>query len=146
MSVKQYFEFKGVKYGVGTIAKIPLSRDLRWTSPETYTREAEFTGGGRFVFTHQQGELYLFENNGHFSGKYEEYIKIIKPVYYEEPEPPKPQNVFLRTESGSWDAHNDVCVGLVWYIIIMIIGTMFNARLLIWIFATIGFFLWKSKK
>ena len=146
MGVIQYFEFKGVKYGIGTIAKIPLSRDIRWIPLEKYIHEAQFAGGGRFVFTKFPGELYLFESSGHFSGKYEEYIEIIEPVYYQEPEPLKPQNIFLRTESGSWDAHNDVCVGLIWYIIVMIVGIIFNERLLIWIAATIYFFLWKSKK
>ena len=28
MGVKQYFEFKGVKYGIGTIAKVPRNLDL----------------------------------------------------------------------------------------------------------------------
>ena len=146
MSVKQYFEFKGVKYGIGTIVKVPIMLDLIMLPKEKIMTEAKFIGGAQFIFKDIQGSINLYESAGHFSGKYEQYIEIIKPVYYQEPEPPKPENIFLRTESGSWDAYNDVSVGLIWYILIMMVGTLFNARLLIWIFATAYFFLWKSKK
>ena len=146
MSVKQYFEFKDVKYGIGTIAKIPRMLDIRWFSRDQIMEEAEFVGGATFVFRKLNGSINLYESSGHLSGKYEQYIEIINPVYYQEPEPSKPPNIFIRTGSGSCDAYNDVCVGLIWYIIIMLVGTLFYARVTIWIFATIGFFLWKSKK
>ena len=144
MGVQQYFEFKGVKYGVGTIVKVPLSLDLRFIPKEQIMKEAKFVGGGRFLFLKCTGEIFLCEERG-LSGKYEEYIEIIEPVYYQEPEPPKPQNIFLRTKSGSWEAHNKVCLGLVWYIAIMLVGFIFKDKLMIWTSATLIFFLWKSK-
>ena len=146
MYAKQYFEFKGVKYGVGTIVKVPRMLDLRWIPKDQIMVDAEFVGGARFVFKNMNGVIKLYESSGHLSGKYEQYIEIIKPVYYQEPVPQKPQNIFLSTKSGSWDAHNDVCIGLVWYILIMLVATIFKARLLIWIVSTIIFFIWKSKK
>ena len=144
--MKQYFEFKGVQYGVGTVAKVPRILDTRWLSREQIMEEAEFVGGSVFVFKNVNGSINLYESSGHLSGKYEQYIEIIKPIYYQEPAPPPQQNIFLRTKSGSWDAYNEVCVGLIWYIAIMLFATMFNARLLIWVIATIVYFSWKSKK
>lgn len=145
MGVKQYFEFKGIKYGVGTVVKVPITLDLRWLPKEQIMKEAKFVGGGYFQFPNCTGSIFLCEERG-LSGKYEEYIEIINPVYYEEPEPLKQPNIFLRTKSGSWDAHNQVCIGLIWYIIIMLVGTIFKDRLMIWVFATIVFFAWKSQK
>ena len=144
MGVKQYFEFQGIKYGVGTIVEVPRMLDIRWIPREKIMEEAEFVGGSCFVFKNLNGSINLYDN--HLSGKYEQYIKIIKPIYYIEPEPPKQQNIFFRTSSGSWDAHNEVCIGLVWYIAVMLLATIFKDRLAIWIFATLVFFLWKSKK
>ena len=144
--MKEYFEFQGVKYGIGTILKIPRSLDIRWSTPEESMREVEFVGGGRFIFTHRCGETYRFDTSGHFSGKYEPYIEIVTPVYYQEPEPPKPQNIFFRTGSGSWDAYNEVCIGFTWYIAVMLLATIFNARVGIWVLATIVYFSWKANK
>lgn len=148
MSVTPYFEFKGIKYGVGTIIKYPIT-NCRLGEP--VVKEAVFCGGGHFTYIGHQAPLQLYDNffNGthpKYHKTYINYIEIVKPVYYQEPEPPKPQNIFLRTGSGSWDAHNEVCVGLIWYIIIMLVGVIFQDRLIIWISATIMFFLWKSKK
>lgn len=142
--MSDYFVFKGVKYGIGTIAKVPFTRDLRWLPREEIMKEARFGGRGIFEFTNFSGSITLYEQ--HLIGKYEEYIEIVYPIYYQEPEPPKLQNIFLRTQSGSWEAHNDVCIGLVWYIVIMIGSCFLKERFLAWALATFVFFIWKSKK
>ena len=142
MGVIGYFEFKGVKYGIGTIVKIPLSLDSRWITPKDKLYDATFAGGGRFIFVQFKGETIWHD----FSGKYEQYIEIVKPVYYQEPAPRKQQNIFFRTRSGSWDAHNEVCVGFAWYIAVMLLATIFKARVGIWALATIIYFSWKAKK
>lgn len=145
--MRDYFEFKGVKYGIGTIVKVPNTLDLRWLSKDEIIEEAEFVGHSTFVFTkNRRWYINLYESGGHFTGKYESYIEIIRPIYYQEPAPPKPPNMFIRTGSGSWDAHNEVCMGLIWYIAIMLLATIFKARIGIWILATIVYFSWKSKK
>ena len=145
MALMPYFEFKGVKYGVGTIAKVPRTLDLRWLPKDKIMKEAEFVGGGYFVFSNSSGSIHLYGERG-LSGKYEEYIEIIKPVYYQEPEPSKQQNIFFRTGSGSWDAHNKVCIGFVWYVLVMFLAIIFKDRLIIWVIATIVYFLWKANK
>ena len=144
MSVTQYFEFKGVRYGIGTIVKIPRSQNIQLFSKENLIIETEFVGGGAFRCISHYGFINLYEKD--LNGKLAPYIEIIKPVYYQEPEVSESQNIFLSTGSGSWDAYNDVCIGLIWYIIVMIVGMLFKERFAIWIFATIVFFIWKSKK
>lgn len=145
MGVKQYFEFKGVKYGIGTTVKVPTYLDLIYLPKEKIMKEARFIGGGKFVFKDIEHSINLYEDLG-LSGKYEEFIEIINPVYYQEPEPLEPQNVFTQTKSGSWNAHNKVCIGLAWYIFIMLLAIIFKDRLIIWVFTTIVFFVWKSKQ
>ena len=144
--MKYYFEFKGVKYGIGTIVKVPSTLELRWRSRDEIMEISRFSGNSCFEFTHKHGFINLYESSGHLSGKYENYIEIVTPVYYQDSDPPKPQNIFLRTRSDTWDAHNDVCIGLIWYIAIMLIATIFKDRVSIWILVTIIYFIWKSKK
>ena len=144
--MKYYFEFQGVKYGIGTIVKIPSTLELRWRTKDEIVEIARFGGNSCFEFVHKHGSINLYESSGHLSGKYEDYIEIINPVYYQEPEPPKQKNMFFRTKSDTWDAHNEVCVGFIWYIAVMLLATIFNARVEIWTIATIVYFSWKSKK
>lgn len=144
MGVIGYFEFKGVKYGVGTIVNVPKWTEVWMFSKDDLITEAVFVGGGRFNFTKQSGSVFL--SGDKLKGKYEEYIEIINPVYYQEPDPPKPTNIFFRTGSGTWDAHNDVCIGFIWYIVAMLITMIFKERIGMWILETIIYFVWKSKK
>ena len=144
--MKYYFEFKGVKYGIGTIVKVPSTLELRWRPRDEIMETARFGGNSCFEFMHKQGAIKLYESSGHLSGKYEDYIEIIEPIYYQEPEPPEPQNIFFRTKSGSWDAYNEVCVGFIWYVAVMLVATIFKDRVGIWTIATIIYFLWKSQK
>lgn len=144
--MKDYFEFKGVKYGVGTVVNVPNTLDLRWFSKEQIVEEAIFVGSSCFEFTKRPGWINLYESRGHLSGKYESYIEIVRPVCYKDPGPPKPPNVFFRTRSGTWEAHNDVCIGFAWYIAVMLLATIFDNAIGIWVIATIVYFCWKSKK
>ena len=147
--MKQYFEFRDTRYGVGTIVNIPTTLDLYWLRrlpKEKTIRRARFVGGGRFIFEDSNSTITLYESAEHFKGEYEPYIEIISPIHYQEPRASKSSNIFFRTGSGSWDAHNEVCIGFIWYIVIMLLATIFEARVGIWILATIVYFVWKSKK
>lgn len=146
MGLKQYFEFKGVKYGIGTVVKIPRFDDWRWIPREELIEEAVFVGGGYFKFKESNYSAFLPHLDDRFTGKYADYIEIIEPVYYQEPEPPKKQNIFLRTKSGSWEAHNHVCVGLTLYIIVMVLACFLKSPAAIWVLATIIYFSWKANK
>ena len=144
--MNDYFEFKGVKYGIGTIVKVPTTRDLRWIPKEELAKEAKFVGQSTFVFVPTTRFVVLYEGLGHFSGEYEKYIEIINPVYYQEPKPSKSPNIFFRTNSGTWDAHNEVCIGFIWYITAMLITVIFKERIGLWILETIVYLAWKAKK
>lgn len=63
--------------------------------------------------------------------------EIIEPVYYVEP--PK-----KKVYGGPLPSEDDLFVGWVWYIVIMLIGTIFRANVAIWIFSTAIFLLWKN--
>ena len=67
-------------------------------------------------------------------------VEIIDPVYYNQPE--QIQLVNNRNVPPAWDVE----IGWIWYIFIMIVGTIFNDRLIIWIVASAVFFLWKAGK
>lgn len=136
---KEYFEYKGVKYGIGTRV---LAKDLCYGSSE-----AVFVGWKNFgSFKSDKPTMSRITVNDIDTN----IIKIIDPVYWAPPEEENAQekkgNIFTRTGSGSWQSADEIAYGLIWYIVIMVVGTIFNDRWLIWIAATITFFTWKSKK
>lgn len=63
-------------------------------------------------------------------------IEIIEPVYYVELEKTKTN----RNCPMPWEIE----IGWIWYILIMLVGTIFKDRWLIYIVATAYFFLWKN--
>lgn len=118
-----YFEYKGVKYGVGTTAKLKTL----WGG----VYETIFIGGKR--------QFYSPCSSNSIFPKEDYIIEIVKPVYYEEAKTTsQPKDNRVRPFKG------DVQIGWIWYIIIMVVGSIFNDRLLIWIGATAYFFLWKN--
>ena len=129
MPVEYFVRYKGKCYDVGTRLKYKTDKwcdgfegTIEWISHNVfYVRLID--GSGR-----QLSKMYSLDNI---------IVEIIEPVYYEEP--PK-KNV----RRGVYPSENDIFVGWVWYILIMVVGTIFNARLLIWIVATAVFFSWKN--
>lgn len=128
-----YLYYKGIYYDVGT--KVKMKTKYQGEIITTFLGNGQYEGLGRYSF---------------YSGMPPEYyiIEIIEPIYYKESEvePTKKSNVFTRTGSGSWNSHDEIFGGLIWYVAIMIIGTIFIDRWLIWIVATAVFFGWKAKK
>ena len=121
-----YLYYKGKYYDVGTVVKIKT----RWDG----IKEATFQGWGPQGGFWKDGitdACYWFET--------EKYIvEIVKPVY--------PENLIKVTDNPNRPAPWDVEIGWIWYIIIMLVGAIFKERLLVWVFATAVFFLWKSGK
>ena len=142
MGVIGYFELNGVKYGIGTIVAIPLSFGSKRKAYDDNIYKAKFVGGGRFSFMEFPGTVSCYD----IRDKDSQHITIVDPVYYQEPMSSKPPNIFFRTGSGSWDMYNEVCVGFIWYAVVMVLATMFNARIEIWTIATNVYFSWKAKK
>lgn len=134
----KYFEYKGVKYGIGTtvLAKDNLGEDVEmvfcgWKDYGSFRRSDDACCGGI-----------------RFNDINTKIIKIIDPIYWRSPEPkqhPPKGNIFTRTGSGSYQHSDDVVWGTIIYIAVMLVGSIFKDNWLIWIVATIIFFTWKRK-
>lgn len=120
-----YLYYKGQYYDVGTVVKI----QTKWNG----IKEATFYGWGA------QGGFWRdgITDNCHWFETEKYIVEIVKPVY-----PKDPVKVSNYNGPASWDIE----IGWIWYILIMMVGTIFNDRLLIWFVATIIFFSWKSGK
>lgn len=124
--------YKGVEYGPGTKVKMKYFNRI---VEETYIGGGHFTGlRSNFNYTGIPAENYI--------------VEIVEPVYYQPPQPdPKAKSsIWTRPGSGSPTASEDIFHGLLLYIVVMVLGTIFNDRWLIWISATIIYFNWKEKK
>lgn len=142
---REYFIYKGVKYGIGT--KILLS-DIgckRHYISQKHKDEPHTFGFGstdgrsNFHWRHQYGGQYGFSNATILDCYIDEDIKeIIEPVYVE----------FVPWQKNAIDnminntIHPDIFGGVVLYILVMVIGALFYARLTIWVIATITFIIW----
>lgn len=69
-------------------------------------------------------------------------IVYISEPHYFRPEAKK-TTAWERFKLNGGNAPADTSVGTVWYIVIMLVATIFKARIGIWILATIVFLLWK---
>lgn len=126
MSKNRCLFYKGQYYDVGTKVKIKT----QWHGEMITT----FLGYGRF------------ENVSKYEipicAQIERYIvEIIEPVYYKEPEPTPQKRKFFSLPAGDGPFY-----ALLWYIAVMVVGTIFNDRWLIWIVATLIFFGYIKKK
>ena len=136
MPVEYFIRYKGQCYDVGT--KLRFYPHAQWVGSVIGTIE-QFVG--KFVFIKvEDGHVYSFStsaNNGTFD---KIIIEIINPVYYVEPLVERKHGIM----GGQLPSEDDMFVGWVWYIVIMLVGVIFNERLSIWVVATLVFFLWKN--
>jgi hypothetical protein len=135
MPVEYFIRFQGKCYDVGTRLKFYV-RCFGLKSSRTYVGTIERFEETICIIKGDDGKTYSIstmlqtptrDNN--------DIVEIIKPVYYVE----KAQKS-LRICPPAWGVE----IGWVWYIIIMVVGTIFNDRLMIWIFASLIFFGWKN--
>lgn len=127
MPIENFLRFEGKCYDIGTRLK------FRYISEHNGIIE-KFINNTMYI-RGENGILYDFCMI--FTDFKYIIIEIIEPVYYIPKEDTTSDN---RTRPAPWDVE----IGWIWYIIIMVVGTIFNDRLLIWIVATAIFFLWKS--
>ena len=118
------FEFNNQIYYPGTKVKL---RELR----------------GKVVimtFTGVRGNELTFMGHYNFSFP----VEMINRYVLEIVELPREEFIMQRKKKCPplWDVE----IGWLWYIIIMTVGTLFNARWLVYIVATLYFFLWKNGK
>lgn len=135
MPVEYFIRFQGKCYDVGTRLRFymirtsfstPVEGTIMWISHNHF--------GVRLV----DGTEYPVSKTQSLEQK---IVEIIYPVYYEEP--PVKYVRGLRG-GGPLPSEDSIFVGWVWYIVIMAVGTIFKDRLMIWVFASAVFFLWKN--
>ena len=134
---RNYFDFKGVRYGVGTVVKI------KW-EPYGSRREIERCGGiARFVRGLDSGYLsfvgdsldgYGTCNIAIMSNPDDRIEKIITPVYYEYK--PTWQIALDNYNNTRPERRPDIAPGTVLYIAAILVGTIFKGNWIIWIIAT----------
>ena len=127
MPVEYFLRYRGKCYDVGTMIKYKTYGSIHVGTIKWFSHNA----------------MYVLREDG-----YEERIsrvfsldntiqEIIIPVELEEPEK-------IVTKRRNSPPEDDVFYGWICYIAVMIVGTIFNERLTIWVFASLVFFLWKK--
>ena len=135
---RNYFYYKGKCYGVGTVVKI---------KPETYGsgREIERCNGvAKFVGGLDSGYLKFsgivppgdsYCGIAIMTNPEDRIEKIIEPVYYEYKS--TWQVALDNYKKTPKNCRADIAPGTIFYIVAMVVGTIFKARVGIWILATI---------
>ena len=133
MSVEYFIRFQGKCYDVGTRLKF---RSCTASYASIYEGTIEWITHNHVGIRLVDGREYELSK---IRGLDKLILEIILPVYYKEP-------IVEYACDRHYPSEENMFVGWVWYIAIMLIGLIFKDRLLIWVFATTVFFLWKSGK
>ena len=132
MPVEYFMRYQGKCYDVGTRLRFYPFNGLFVTPIDGVIEK--FTSTWAFI-RGDDGRLYQFST---VTNRFDSIVvEILSPVYYEET-----PVVYIR--GGVCPPEGEIFIGWVWYILIMLVGVIFNERLLIWGFATAVFFLWKN--
>ena len=117
------FYYQGKHYDVGT--KVKIKTVYYGEQIMTLTRSSvsglQFVGNNNYTIPLRLGVSDLI-------------VEIVEPV----------EIVVAPSNNRNYPSEGDVFIGWIWYIIIMAVGTLFNARIVVWIFATAVFFAWKN--
>ena len=126
LSSEHYLYYKGKYYDVGT--------KVLCKTKYNYTREGVITGINNKISINFKGIYETFNKEC-----IDDYIiQIIEPIEV------YPIEEITTTNNRVCPIGDDEFYGTIWYILVMIIGTIFQDRIGIWLFATIIFFLWKN--
>lgn len=125
MNTAKYLYYKGIYYDKGT--KVKMKTKFKGVITTT------FLGGTKYEGVYETIVAAPSENY---------IIEIIKPVYA----PGQENDEYTETNSKYNLRQGDIQIGWIWYILIMIVGSIFNDRWIIWIMATVIFFIWKGRK
>lgn len=134
MPVEYFIRYKEKYYDVGTRLRLKYFGEIVEGVIEEFIGTTVYI---RFVESELFPNGYSYSYSTIGTVNFDKLIvEIVEPVYYIEKQSQKDN----RTYPPSWDVE----IILIWYIIIMVVGTMFEARIIIWIFASAYFFLWKN--
>ena len=132
MPVEYFLRYKGKCYDVGTRLKFKPSTGgfikegtIEWISHNHIS--VRLADGHSW----QLCKLWGLDNT---------IVEIIEPVYYDPPTVECKRGI----TGGVCPPEDQIFVGWVWYIVIMLVGAIFKDRLMIWVVASAVFFLWKN--
>lgn len=134
---RNYFDFQGKRYGVGTIVKLKSEEYGCGREIKRCNGIAKFVGGlesGYIKFSGivSPGERYC--GIGWVAKPEDKIEAILEPVYYDN----KPVwEVAMNNYSKTPPIRRaDIAPGTILYIAAMLVGAIFNGKILIWIMAT----------
>ena len=134
---KNYFDFRGARYGIGTIVEIKPEPYGSRREIERCNGIAEFVGGfesGYLKFSGVVPPGNRYCAIGIRTNPEERIERIINPVYYENK--PTWQIAVKNYQNTPPIARADIAPGTILYIAAMIVGAIFKARVIIWGVAT----------
>lgn len=138
MPVEFFIRYKGALYDIGTILKIHYCNNVIEGTIEDFY-------GSKVYIRDSNGYLHEFSTiRNHGTNDYafcnfdKMIVEIVKPVYYTGPI--SGENSNKRNCPPDWEIE----MGWIYYILAMVVGTLFHSRWVIYIFATIIFFAWKN--
>lgn len=132
MLARKYMKYNGKYYDKGTVVKIKGPY-----GPTIATFNGwRFDNRGCFVSKNgDSSDLYEFYN---YSAANKYILEIIDPVC------PTMQQEIVPKENRNKPPEWDVEIAWIWYVVIMVVATIFKARLFIWALTTVIFFAWKN--
>lgn len=139
---RNWFVFHGQRYGIGTLVKLKQEEGGCGREIKRCDGIARFVGGlesGYIKFSGvvPPGEMYC--GIGWVANPEDKIEEILEPVFYEnKPTWQMAMDNYKRTPPTR---RADISPGTILYITAMLVGIIFNARIVIWIFATL-LYLW----
>ena len=135
---RNYFDFKGVRYGVGTIVKLKWEQYGCRRNIEKCNGMAEFIGGldnGYIKFNGiVPGEEYDYCGIGWVAKPEDKIEDIIKPVYYENK--PTWQIALENYNKTPKFCRPDIAPGTILYIAAVLVSAIFKGNVFLWIIET----------
>ncbi len=123
-----YFEYKGIKYAAGTRLKYKSST----YGIQTYTfNGAEYCS--EFIPDDERVQKVLS-----YRARTDCIVEIIEPVFYDE----KNQKKSEKFQNDNSDM--TIETAFLFYVIIMVVGTVFKIKWVVWVLTTIGFAIWRA--
>lgn len=153
MSYQGYFIYKGIVYGEGTTVlftdkihqKYHFSSKLKNIPHKFIGGATEGVTNGVFTrgymnFKWKEGDDWKYDKHSEVTvyNVDEDIAEIVEPVYVEI----VPWQQQALDNIINKKVHPDIFSGVLIYILVMLIGCIFHARLIIWVVATIVFVTW----
>ena len=135
---KNYFDFKGIRYGVGTVVRIRPEPGKNNKEIKRCNGVAKFTEGLDSGYLMFSGVVPPGSNNciiGIFDKPEDRIEEIIEPVLYDNK--PTWQIAVDNYQKTPRYRRADISPGTILYVAVMLLGVIFNARIVIWIIATL---------